>query len=279
MIMNNSLVQREIRRFLREDIGPGDLTTGCLPGLADRVVEARFAAREAGTLAGLDFALEVFRALDPRVAWAGVSRRDGSTLAPGEGIATVRGPAPALLTGERTALNILQRLSGIATQARRFASALDGSRTVLLDTRKTTPGFRYFEKYAVRVGGGHNHRLGLFDGVMIKDNHIAAVGGITEAVRCARAHAPVTVRVEVEADTLDQVREAVEAGADIIMLDNMPPGRIAEAQAVIAGKALVEVSGRVRLEDLPALASLGVDFISTSAVVTRAPWLDIGLDM
>ncbi len=272
-------LQSEMRRFLEEDIGTGDLTTASLPGLAARNIEARFVARDGGVLAGLHFALETFRILSPKVEWAGVFFKDGDQMSPGAEIATVKGPASAILSGERTALNILQRLSGIATETRRYTGVLEGSRTRLLDTRKTTPGFRRFEKYAVRVGGGMNHRLGLFDGVIIKDNHIAVAGGILESVRQVRKNVPVTVRIEVETETLEQVGEALEAGADIIMLDNMSLETVAEAVKLVAGRAFTEVSGGVLLENLGGLAAAGVDFVSTSAVITRARWLDIGLDM
>ena len=272
-------LQSEIRRFLEEDIGTGDLTTSSLPGLAARNIEARFIARDGGILAGLHFALETFRILSPKVEWAGVFFKDGDPMSPGAEIASIKGPASAILSGERTALNILQRLSGIATETKRYTETLEGRQTRLLDTRKTTPGFRRFEKYAVRVGGGMNHRLGLFDGVIIKDNHIAVAGGILESVRQVRRNVPVTVRVEVETETLGQVGEALEAGADIIMLDNMSLETVAEAVKLVAGRAFTEVSGGVLLENLAGLAAAGVDFVSTSAIITRARWLDIGLDM
>jgi nicotinate-nucleotide pyrophosphorylase (carboxylating) len=271
-------VRERLREYLREDLGPGDLTTGSFPELDARRARAVFRAREAGVLAGLDFAGEVFRLLDPAFRFVRREVAEGVAMAPGEVLAEVEAAAGALLRGERTALNIVQRLSGIATLTRRYVTALAGTPVRLLDTRKTTPGFRHFEKYAVRAGGGHNHRLGLYDGVMIKDNHIAAVGDIAGAVAAARAHAPVTVRIEVEAETLDQVDAALAAGADIIMLDNMDPDAMRRAVERIAGRAKLEASGRVTLEDLPAVAAAGVDFVSTSAVVTRARWLDVGLD-
>jgi len=274
----DDFVRRRLRAFLREDIGPGDLTTDSFAGLDARRARAVFRAREAGVLAGLHFAGEVFRLLDPS---ARIDRREvaeGAAMAAGTALAEVEAAAGALLRGERTALNIVQRLSGIATLTRQYADALAGTPVRLLDTRKTTPGFRFFEKYAVRVGGGHNHRLGLFDGVMIKDNHIATVGDIGAEVRAARGHAPVTVRIEVEAETLAQVDAALAAGADIIMLDNMDPDAMRQAAARVAGRAKLEASGRVTLEELPRVAAAGVDYISTSAVITRARWLDIGLD-
>jgi nicotinate-nucleotide pyrophosphorylase (carboxylating) len=274
----DEFVRERLRAFLAEDIGAGDLTTAGLPQLARATTRARLAAREAGVLAGLEFALEVFRLLDPGVQVFPPCLEDGREMEKGSVLAVLAGNTAALLQGERTALNLLQRLSGIATTTRAFADALEGSATVLLDTRKTTPGFRFFEKYAVRVGGGRNHRMGLYDGVMLKDNHLAAAGDIGVAVSLVRERAPVTVQVEVEAETLDQVRQALQAGADIIMLDNMSVEQMRQAVALIGGKARVEASGRIRLEDLPALAGLGLDYISASAMVTRSRWLDIGLD-
>jgi nicotinate-nucleotide pyrophosphorylase (carboxylating) len=274
----DEFVRERLRAFLAEDIGNGDLTTTGLPRLAHTAVRAQLRAREPGVLAGLEFALEIFRLLDPGIQAFPPRMEDGQVMEKGSVLAVLAGNATGLLQGERTALNLLQRLSGIATATRSFVRALQGSATLLLDTRKTTPGFRYFEKYAVRVGGGHNHRLGLYDGVMLKDNHLAAAGDIGVAVSLVRERAPVTVRVEVEVETLAQVRQAVQAGADIIMLDNMAPEQMREAITLIGGRAKVEASGRIRLEDLPALAKLGLDYISTSAMVTRSRWLDIGLD-
>lgn len=274
----DDFVRRRLRAFLREDIGSGDLTTDSFAGLDARRARAVFRAREAGVLAGLDFAVEVVRLLDPAVRLVRREVTEGAAMAAGTVLAEVEAAAGALLRGERTALNIVQRLSGIATLTRQYADALAGTPVRLLDTRKTTPGFRFFEKYAVRTGGGHNHRLGLYDGVMIKDNHIAVVGDIGAAVRAAREHAPVTVRIEVEAETLAQVDAALAAGADIIMLDNMDPDTMRQAAARVAGRARLEASGRVTLEALPGIAAAGVDYVSTSAVITRARWLDIGLD-
>ncbi len=274
----DEFIRERLRAFLAEDIGSGDLTTAGLPQLACATARARLTARESGVLAGLEFALEVFRLLDPGVQVLPPRLEDGQPMEKGTVLAVLAGNTAALLQGERTALNLLQRLSGIATTTRAFVDALRGSETVLLDTRKTTPGFRFFEKYAVRIGGGRNHRMGLYDGVMLKDNHLAAAGDIGAAVSRVRERAPVTVRVEVEAETLDQVREALQAGADIIMLDNMGVESMRQAVALIGGKARVEASGRIRQEDLPALARLGLDYISASAMMTRSRWLDIGLD-
>lgn len=276
--MLEPLVRRQLEAFLAEDIGHGDITTQNLPQLEGKVVRAALRSREEGVLAGLDYALELFRLRDPDLTVASGRMKDGDSLIPGSVLAEIQGQATALLTAERTALNLLQRLSGIATAARRCAQALEGSRTRILDTRKTTPGFRYFEKYAVQAGGGSNHRMGLSDGVMIKDNHIAAAGGITAAVQAVRTRVPVTIRMEVEADTLEQVKEAVEAGADIILLDNMSEETLKEAIRIVGGRAMTEASGGVTLEDLPRLGLLGLDFISTSSMMTRSRWLDIGLD-
>lgn len=275
----DQFVSEQLHAFLREDLGPGDVTTGNLSGLRQRPLSVELRSREEGVLAGLEFALAIFTLLDPDLSDISIVKPDGAALVPGDLIASFTGKATAILQGERTALNLLQRLSGIASLTRRFVTALQGSPTQLLDTRKTTPGFRYFEKYAVRIGGGHNHRFGLFDGAMLKDNHIAAAGGIRPAVDDLRSRVPVTIRIEIETDTLEQVEEALAAGADIIMLDNMDADTIRRAVTLIAGRAKVEASGRIRLEDLPTLAHLGLDYISTSALVTRSHWLDIGLDI
>ena len=195
----------------------------------------------------------------------------------GQAIAVVTGDVRVLLSGERTALNYLQRLSGIATYTRSLANLLEGSKTKLLDTRKTSPGMRIFEKYAVRIGGGCNHRYNLSDGVLLKDNHIDAAGGVKEAIEAARAYAPFVLKIEVETEDLDMVREAVEAGADIIMLDNMSPEMMAEAIRIIDGRAETECSGNVTKENIEAITSLGVDYISSGALTHSAPILDISL--
>jgi nicotinate-nucleotide pyrophosphorylase (carboxylating) len=262
-----------------EDLGPGDLTTDSIAVLTDTPLRARINSRKKGILAGLPFALELFQILDPEFQVKPGALTDGDPLAPGVTIATIEGSAAAILKAERTALNLLQRLSGIATLTDTFVRAMGSTKTRLLDTRKTTPGFRNFEKYAVRVGGGFNHRLGLFDGAMIKDNHIAAAGGIIPVVEQIRNRIPVTVRIEVEVENDDQIREALKAGADIIMLDNMSPPEMSRALKLISGRALVEASGGIDLKSLPGLSRLGLDYISTSAIITQAGWLDIGLDI
>ncbi len=260
---------------LAEDIGPGDITTDLLiPAAAAGV--GTIIAKEELVVAGLDVARRVFARLDSRVRFD-PARADGDAVAAGTSVAALRGPLRALLTGERTALNFIQRLSGIATQTRAYVSALGDCRTVLVDTRKTTPGWRYLEKYAVRVGGAKNHRMGLFDGVLIKDNHIAVSGGIQAAVQRARSGASHLLRIEVEVESLPEVDEALAAGADVIMLDNMDLAAIRAAVARIAGRATVEVSGGVTEEGLAALADAGVDLISSGALTHSARSVDLSM--
>jgi nicotinate-nucleotide pyrophosphorylase (carboxylating) len=237
-------------------------------------------AKEAGVISGLEPARDVFARVDARVNFIALIE-DGARVEPGTVIARVAGPARGLLSGERVALNLLQRLSGIATFTARFAEAVAGTGARVIDTRKTTPGLRALEKAAVRHGGGHNHRFGLGDGVLIKDNHLAAVGGpdrVTKAVQAARAYAPHTLKIEVEVTTLAEVAEAVEAGADVILLDNMSVAQMKQAVDLVAGRALLEASGGVRLETVRAIAETGVDFISAGALTHSAPSMDISLD-
>lgn len=238
--------------------------------------EVQLICKEAGVIAGLSVFARVFTLLDADMR-IDLLAKDGDEVQPGMLLATVTGDIRVLLSGERVALNYLQRMSGIASYTRKMAELLKGSKTALIDTRKTTPNNRLFEKYAVKVGGGKNHRYNLSDGVMLKDNHIAAAGGITAAVAMARAYAPFLRKIEVETETLAQVKEAVEAGADIIMLDNMPIERMQEALAIIDRRAESECSGNVTLERLPALRDLGVDFISSGALTHSAPILDISM--
>lgn len=259
---------------LAEDIGPGDVTSGSVIP-PDLHFSGVMAAREPMVVAGLPFAAEVFRRVVPEATFtAKVS--DGDRLAAGAVLAELMGPARGLLTAERTALNLLQHLSGIATSTRRYVDAIAGTKAVLLDTRKTIPGLRQAAKYATRMGGARNHRMGLYDGVLIKDNHIAVCGSLAEAVR--RAKTAATGNVEVECDTLDQVAEAVNAAADIILLDNMPPELLRRAVGVIDGKAKAEASGGVTLETIRAIAETGVDFISVGRLTQSAAAVDIGLD-
>lgn len=271
-----NLVADDIIRFaLREDMNAGDLSTESVCP-ERREAEVQLIAKAEGVIAGLDVFERAFTLLDPRTSFdARVA--DGDAVEPGQLLGIVRGDARVLLSGERVALNFLQRMSGIATYTRRMAAALEGTKSRLVDTRKTTPCLRIFEKAAVEAGGGANHRYNLSQAVMLKDNHIDAAGGIAAAVAGARAHAPFVCTVEVECEDLDMVREALEAGADIIMLDNMTHGQMAEAVALIDGRAKVEASGNVDAGNIRALADLGVDFISSGALTHSAPILDLSL--
>lgn len=271
-----NLVADDIIRFaLREDMNAGDLSTESVCP-ERREAEVQLIAKAEGVIAGLDVFERAFTLLDPRTSFdARVA--DGDAVEPGQLLGIVRGDACVLLSGERVALNFLQRMSGIATYTRRMAAALEGTKTRLVDTRKTTPCLRIFEKAAVEAGGGANHRYNLSQAVMLKDNHIDAAGGIAAAVAGARAHAPFVCTVEVECEDLDMVREALEAGADIIMLDNMTHEQMAEAVALIDGRAKVEASGNVDAGNIRALADLGVDFISSGALTHSAPILDLSL--
>lgn len=271
-----NLVADDIIRFaLREDMNAGDLSTESVCP-ERREAEVQLIAKAGGVIAGLDVFERAFTLLDPRTSFdARVA--DGDAVEPGQLLGIVRGDARVLLSGERVALNFLQRMSGIATYTRRMAAALEGTKTRLVDTRKTTPCLRIFEKAAVEAGGGANHRYNLSQAVMLKDNHIDAAGGIAAAVAGARAHAPFVCTVEVECEDLDMVREALEAGADIIMLDNMTHEQMAEAVALIDGRAKVEASGNVDACNIRALADLGVDFISSGALTHSAPILDLSL--
>lgn len=271
-----NLVADDIIRFaLREDMNAGDLSTESVCP-ERREAEVQLIAKAEGVIAGLDVFERAFTLLDPRTSFdARVA--DGDAVEPGQLLGIVRGDARVLLSGERVALNFLQRMSGIATYTRRMAAALEGTKTRLVDTRKTTPCLRIFEKAAVEAGGGANHRYNLSQAVMLKDNHIDAAGGIAAAVAGARAHAPFVCTVEVECEDLDMVREALEAGADIIMLDNMTHEQMAEAVALIDGWAKVEASGNVDAGNIRALADLGVDFISSGALTHSAPILDLSL--
>lgn len=266
-----------IRRVLDEDIGSGDITTDSLVP-EDARAEAVIYSKESGVLAGLDVAEKVFRALDPGVRVEKLLS-DGSLLEPRRVIARVAGSARALLTGERVALNFLQRLSGVATATRRLAELIEGTGARLVDTRKTTPGLRLLEKYAVRVGGGYNHRTGLYDGILIKDNHIKVAGGIAEAVRMVRSVAPHTLRIEVEVEDLDQLEEAVRAGADAVLLDNMPVAMIREAVRRHKGRVLLEASGGITIQNIREIAETGVDLISVGAITHSAPALDVSMDI
>lgn len=270
-------IDRIIENALAEDIHTGDITT--LAVVRDgRTARAILKAKEEMVLAGIDVAAAVFRRLDTGIVFT-PGFADGARLAPGDIIACISGDAALLLQGERVALNLLQRMCGIATMTARYVEAVRGTKARVVDTRKTTPGLRILEKYAVRVGGGTNHRTGLYDGVLIKENHIVAAGGLTEAVRRAKAYIPHTMKVEVETETLAQVAEAIAAGADIIMLDNMTAAAMNEAVALIGGRALIEASGGVNLDSIRSIAETGVDIISVGALTHSARAMDISMLM
>ena len=264
-----------ILQALREDITFEDVSTASVCPQA-RQAEVQLIAKADGVIAGLDVFARAFALLDP-VTTVEATVADGDEVHAGQHLATVKGDARVLLSGERVALNYLQRMSGIATYTRRMVRALEGTNTKLVDTRKTTPGMRVFEKAAVLAGGGFNHRYNLSTAVMLKDNHIDAAGGVTKAIQMARAHASFTCTVEIECENLDMVREAADAGADIIMLDNMDHDAMAKAIKVIDGRAKVEASGNVDAQNIRALADLGVDFISSGALTHSAPILDLSL--
>ena len=268
-------MDRYLLLALEEDITSEDVSANAVmnrPCLG----EVELICKQSGVLAGLQVFSRVFELLDERFTMESFCA-DGDRVEPGQRLALLRGDIRALLSGERTALNFLQRMSGIATHTAELVSLLQGSGITLLDTRKTTPNLRIFEKYAVTVGGGTNHRYNLSDGVMLKDNHIGAAGGIKPAVARARTYAPFVRKIEVETETLEQVREAVEAGADIIMLDNMDPETMKEAVALIAGRAQTECSGNVTAEKIAQLRDIGVDYISSGALTHSSPILDLSL--
>ena len=268
-----------LKTWLVEDMGRGDRVTQALLSQGTRLDEARWVAKEAGVIAGLPIAARVFQLLDSEVrfeAWVA----EGETVIAGQPIAALHGPFDALLSGERVALNLAMRLSGIASATRKFVEVLEPYNTRFADTRKTTPGLRILEKYASKVGGAVNHRMGLDDAAMIKDNHIAAAGGIAQAIELVRGHAPYPLTIEVETENLAQVQEALVHGVDIIMLDNMKPEMMTEAVKMIratSDRVKIEASGNVTLETLQSIAKTGVDYISSSAPMTRSPWMDISM--
>ena len=275
------IADKYIKIALEEDINSEDVSTNAVMPEYKKG-EVYLFAKEDGIIAGLQIFERVFKLLDENtevtfIETNGRTIQDGDPVEAGQALAVVTGDVRVLLSGERTALNYLQRLSGIATYTRNLADMLKGSKTKLLDTRKTSPGMRIFEKYAVRIGGGHNHRYNLSDGVLLKDNHIDAAGGVRQAIEAARAYAPFVLKIEVETEDLDMVREAVEAGADIIMLDNMSPEMMAEAIRIIDGRAETECSGNITKENIETITSLGVDYISSGALTHSAPILDISL--
>ena len=264
-----------IRMSLQEDITSEDVSTNAvMPTATKGTVD--LIAKEDGVIAGLDIYARVFTILDENTE-IDFHCKDGDDVKKGQLMATVTGDIRVLLSGERVALNYLQRMSGIATYTRQVAGLLEGSNVSLLDTRKTTPNCRVFEKYAVRVGGGCNHRYNLSDGVLLKDNHIGAAGSVTKAVQMAKAYAPFVRKIEIEVETLEQVKEAVEAGADIIMLDNMTPEVMKQAVELIDGRAQTECSGNITKENIQKIREIGVDFVSSGALTHSAPILDISM--
>jgi len=270
-------IKKIIKTALKEDMGNGDVTANSVIP-ADTTARGVITAKSQGIIAGLDIAMEVFRILDSNSVFVKLVP-EGHAVYERQDIAKVEGLARALLSGERTALNFLQRLSGIATLTAKYVQAASGYKAKIIDTRKTTPCLRLLEKYAVRVGGGHNHRFGLYDAVLIKDNHISVAGGITQAVARARDFIPHTMKTEVEVETIEQVQEAMESRADIIMLDNMDLEGMAEAVKLINGKALVEASGGIKLENVALVAATGVDLISAGALTNSAMPLDINMSL
>jgi nicotinate-nucleotide pyrophosphorylase (carboxylating) len=275
------LIDPLLTDWLREDLGRGDRTTQALfPNPSQSPMgEAEFVLKQPGVVAGLAIALRVFQVLDSAVTGE-ILITEGEAIPSGMVVARVHGPMAMLLMGERVALNLLMRLSGIATLTRQYVATLEGGAAQLVDTRKTTPGLRILEKYAVQVGGAVNHRFGLDDALMLKDNHLAAAGGVAKAIALARAQMPYPLTLEVETATLEQVEEAIAHGADIIMLDNMGIETMTQAVAMIRAAAVpikIEASGNITLATLRSVAQTGVDFISTSAPITQASWLDISL--
>ena len=264
-----------IRMALQEDITSEDVSTNAVMRSAVKG-NVDLIAKEDGIIAGLDVYARVFQILDEKTEIS-FNFKDGEAVKKGDLLGTVTGDIRVLLSGERVALNYLQRMSGIATYTKQVSKLLEGRKVTLLDTRKTTPNMRIFEKYAVRVGGGYNHRYNLSDGVLLKDNHIGAAGSVAKAVEMAKEYAPFVRKIEVEVENLDMVREAVDAGADIIMLDNMSPEDMKEAIRIIDGRAETECSGNVTKENIDRLTSLGVDYISSGALTHSAPVLDISL--
>jgi nicotinate-nucleotide pyrophosphorylase (carboxylating) len=275
--LSRPLVARAVAEALAEDLGlAGDITTDATVP-AETTASAVIATRKPGVVSGLDLAEEAFHSLCSSISFERL-HDDGAVVAARTDIARVTGKARAILTGERVALNFMGRMSGIATLTRAYVDAIAGTRAIIVDTRKTTPGLRAFEKYAVRCGGGQNHRTGLFDAILIKDNHIAAAGGVAQAVRSARVRAGHMVKIEVEVDTLDQLREALLHDIDVVLLDNMEPRTLREAVAIVSGKVLTEASGGVDLTTVRGIAETGVDLISVGALTHSAPVLDLGLD-
>ena len=276
--MPHLIVEPTVRNALEEDLGrAGDITTDYVVP-ADVRAQARIAARAPGVVSGLDAARAAFRMVDPELM-IGIERRDGDLIEPGDTLCHLDGKARSILTGERVALNFLGHMSGIATATHSMARLIAHTKARVTCTRKTTPGLRAFEKHAVRSGGGANHRFGLDDGLLIKDNHIAVAGGVVAAINAAKSQAGHMVKIECEVDTLAQLTEALDAGAEAILLDNMPPDVLAEAVAITDGRATLEASGGITAESIVAVAESGVDLISVGWLTHSAPSLDLGLDI
>jgi nicotinate-nucleotide pyrophosphorylase (carboxylating) len=271
------LIEEAVSRALKEDLGEaGDVTSrACVPAGARS--RAEITARRSGVIAGVDLALAAFRLVDPAIV-ATVEKRDAAPAAAFDVVMRVEGPSRGVLAAERVALNFLGRLSGVATQTALLVEAVAGTRAKIVCTRKTTPGLRAFEKYAVRCGGGHNHRFGLYDAVMIKDNHIIAAGGVAPAMKAAKEAVGHMTKIEIEVDTLEDLEEALNHGAHVVLLDNMPLEELRLAVALNKGRAVLEASGGVTLETVKDIAATGVDVISSGAITHSAPALDLGLD-
>ncbi len=271
--MDRLFVRRRLEEFLIEDVGTGDITSESV--CTEERVKAQVVAKKGGVFAGGVFLEELFSILGGVSVF--VRKEEGQRFTEGEVLVELQGQALSILKGERLCLNILQRLSGVATRTREFVRALEGTGVKILDTRKTTPGFRTFEKYAVRVGGGHNHRFALYDMVLIKDNHKRVAGGLKEAVRRVKESLSPVYKVEVEVESLEEVEEALELGVDIIMLDNFTPQRVKEAVDVVKGRIPLEVSGNITLENVREFALKGIDYISSGSIIYAAPWIDLSL--
>jgi len=276
-LLHDFIIEEHIKQALKEDIGFGDITTDYIE--ADgKILKAIMNSREEGILCGIEIVKKIFEILDKNIKITSFLK-DGDKITKGQDIATIEGNARAVLTGERLALNYVQRLSAIATMTAQYQEVLKPYKANISETRKTTPNFRIFEKYAVKIGGATPHRFSLCDCVMLKDNHIALCGGITKAVETVRKHISHTHKIEVETDTIEQVKEALECGVDIIMLDNMSIDTMKKAIEIIDGRAIVEASGQINMKTLEDIAKTGVDVISTSAITAKAGALDIGLDI
>ncbi len=278
MIEENPFVKEIIQLALKEDIGPGDVTTDSIIRDNNIMGCARLMAKEDLILAGLSVFKRVFLELWPDMEFESFFK-DGDLVRDKEIICLIKGPVNIILKGERTALNFLQRMSGIATMTKRFVERISSTSTRILDTRKTVPGWRILDKYAVRIGGGHNHRFGLFDGVLIKDNHISAAGSVGEAIKLVKVNIPHTLKIEVEVETLDELKEAINSGADAVLLDNMDMNMLRKAVEIAKDRVIIEVSGGITLEDVGEIAKTGVDFISVGAITHSVKGVDISLEL